>query len=204
MWSLAASLSLTLDSTTPLSSSRRGLSFSRLAAGSTYMALGTGIWGLTAPRPWLVAGGWRRLPGPGPARAPPRAPRGRREAEGARARARVCAYMFVWWGCPSPAARCAASSSESYNEDSHRTQDGWCFVVSRVCVSHLSTSGILCLQLLRHLPLALVDGVGPLERVRFALGALCAAEARCAGEAGCTLPVRRPRSLSPPYFSHPA
>ena len=108
VWSLAASLSLTLDSTTPLSSSRRGLSFSRLAAGSTYMALGTGIWGLTAPRPWLVAGGWRRLPGPGPARAPPRAPRGRREAEGARARARVCAYMFVWWGCPSPAARCAA------------------------------------------------------------------------------------------------
>lgn len=73
-------------------------------------------------------------------------------------------------------------------------------------VSHTphSTSGILCLQLLRHLPLALVDGVGPLERVRFALGALCAAEARCAGEVGCTLPVRCPRSLSPPYFSHPA
>ena len=74
----------------------------------------------------------------------------------------------------------------------------------RVSRTPHSTSGILCLQLLRHLPLALVDGVGPLERVRFALGALCAAEARCAGEVGCTLPVHRPRSLSPPYFSHPA
>ena len=71
----------------------------------------------------------------------------------------------------------------------------------RVSRTPHSTSGILCLQLLRHLPLALVDGVGPLERVRFALGALCAAEARCAGEVGCTLPVRRPRSLSPPYLS---
>ena len=91
-----------------------------------------------------------------------------------------------------------------------QAQDGWTHAATsylRSCLTHLtphSTSGILCLQLLRHLPLALVDGVGPLERVRFALGALCAAEARCAGEVGCTLPVRRPRSLSPPYFSRPA
>ena len=91
-----------------------------------------------------------------------------------------------------------------------QAQDGWTHAATsylRSCLTYLtphSTSGILCLQLLRHLPLALVDGVGPLERVRFALGALCAAEARCAGEVGCTLPVRCPRSLSPPYFSHPA
>ena len=59
-------------------------------------------------------------------------------------------------------------------------------------VSGFSTSGILCLQISRHVPLALVDGVGLLERVGVGLGALCDQRRRVC----YTIPVTAPPALS--------
>ena len=65
-------------------------------------------------------------------------------------------------------------------------------------VSGFSTSGILCLQISRHVPLALVDGVGLLERVGVGLGALCDRRRRVC----CTVSPPRSHSLAPPYLPH--
>lgn len=109
------SASLSLADARETERSRRAVSLlsrSRVLRRALYVSIWLccghcGIWGLTAP-PWLVTGGWRSLPGPGPARAPPRAPRGRRGAArgGARAarappRVHVC-VVGVPESCCSP------------------------------------------------------------------------------------------------------
>lgn len=94
-------------------------------------------------------------------------------------------YTNVW----RPTVQLSSITNQTENNTTTRCCDSTRHVL---LVSGFSNSGILCLEISRHVPLALVDGVGLLERVGVGLGALCDQRRRVC----YTIPVTAPPALS--------